>query len=154
MSELQTFKELILSAQTAHTHLWHMRILKYCNMNWLIQFETETSTFLDRFLWLENIKKTVAIYANKMSAATEIRCPQCNSLYVAPSPEDKNRLECKECGTLFWKINCWVITHQIINFQWFKLVGQIEIGRANMIEELLCQGSSILLWQHNEQLGI
>jgi DNA-directed RNA polymerase subunit M/transcription elongation factor TFIIS len=36
-----------------------------------------------------------------LSAATEIRCPQCNSLYVAPSPENKNRLECKECGTLF-----------------------------------------------------
>jgi len=63
--------------------------------------ETETGTYLDRLLWLENIKKTEAIYANKMSAATEIRCPQCNSLYVAPSPENKNRLECKECGTLF-----------------------------------------------------
>jgi DNA-directed RNA polymerase subunit RPC12/RpoP len=101
MSESQTFTELILSEQTDHIHSWHIWILKYCNMNWPIQFETETSTYLDRFLWLENIKKTEAIYANKMSAATEVRCPQCNSLYVAPSPENKDRLECKECGTLF-----------------------------------------------------
>ncbi|MGH9977649.1 MAG: hypothetical protein ACRD8Z_17720, partial [Nitrososphaeraceae archaeon] len=62
-------------------------------MDLLIQYKTKTSICQNRFIWLENIKKAEAYYAIKMSAATEIRCPQCNSLYVAPSPENKNRLE-------------------------------------------------------------
>ena len=71
-------------------------------MDWLIQYETEPRYLPDSIHLLVNIKKEEAYYAIKMSAATEIRCPQCNSLFVAPSPENKNRLECKECGTLFW----------------------------------------------------
>ena len=82
-------------SQLLHKELNISRWIDLSNLNPLQTF------YCTQFIWFVNIKKEEVLYGIKMSATTEIRCPKCNSLYVAPSPENKNRLECKECGTLF-----------------------------------------------------